>query len=217
MWLVRSDIAWSDRASRLQIYVLEITDYVGTSGVDFDLNNAMGVVDSWTYPAGDFVDIIKPPVCPPGCTTAPILPLSSIRILMDLLFVFPFHAVGRIDSDCDKLDLDSPDQLCALLGNAVSPKGEGECTRTTCRVCPINFPECPKEFLTNCTEVGFKSCRQNNAVSFPLSAREGAVGGLSFPVFMLRTLHPAPTADGWFAWSGCREFSQDQESAQRVH
>jgi len=83
-----------------QVYVKEITDFVGTSGVDYDLNAAKGVQDSWTYPAGDFVDVIKPPVCP-----------------------------------------------------AVSASGEGECTRTTCRVCPIQYPDCPKEFLTNCTEV----------------------------------------------------------------
>ena len=49
-----------------QVYVREITNFVGTSGVDFDLNDAKGIQDSWTYPAGDFVDVIKPPVCPPG-------------------------------------------------------------------------------------------------------------------------------------------------------
>jgi hypothetical protein len=49
-----------------QVYVREITDFVGTSGVDFDLNTANGVQDSWTYPGGDFVDVIKPPVCPAG-------------------------------------------------------------------------------------------------------------------------------------------------------
>jgi hypothetical protein len=73
------------------VYVREITDYVGTSGVDFDLNTAKGVMDSWTYPAGDFVDIIKPPVCPPG---GMILPGSASQQPLDL--------------DCDKMNILNP-------------------------------------------------------------------------------------------------------------
>jgi hypothetical protein len=66
MWQIQPDLILFECGLRPQVYVREITDYVGTSGVDFDLNTAKGVVDSWTYPSGDFVDIIKPPVCPPG-------------------------------------------------------------------------------------------------------------------------------------------------------
>ena len=83
-----------------QIYIHEITDYVGTSGVDYNLYKAAGKVQDWTYPAGDFVDVLRAPNCP-----------------------------------------------------AVDSSGGGECTRQTCRVCPLKFPKCPKEFLTNCTEV----------------------------------------------------------------
>ena len=61
---------------------------------------AQGQVVDWTYPAGDFADVVRSPNCPP-----------------------------------------------------VSPDGQGECTKSTCRVCPLKFPKCPKEFLTNCTEV----------------------------------------------------------------
>jgi len=83
-----------------QVYVREITDEVGTSGVDYDNNEAAGVTQSWVHPGGDFTDVVKPPVCPP-----------------------------------------------------VKPDGSGECTSSTCRVCPLRHPDCPKEFLTNCTEV----------------------------------------------------------------
>lgn len=61
-----------------QVYVREITDFVGTSGVDYDLNAARGIQDSWTYPAGDYVDVIKPPVCPPGePVTRSLIPKNS--------------------------------------------------------------------------------------------------------------------------------------------
>jgi len=88
MLRIQHDLTWLECASRPQVYVREITDYVGTSGVDFDLNTAKGVVDSWTYPAGDFVDIIKPPVCPPG---GMITPFSASQQPLDL--------------DCDKMNM----------------------------------------------------------------------------------------------------------------
>jgi hypothetical protein len=83
-----------------QVYVHDITDYVGTSGVDYNLHKAAGDVANWIYPAGDFANVLRAPNCPP-----------------------------------------------------VDSSGRGECTKSTCRVCPIKHPQCPKEFLTNCTEV----------------------------------------------------------------
>ena len=83
-----------------QVYIVDITNYVGTSGVDYNLYKAAGQVADWTYPAGDFAESLRPPNCPP-----------------------------------------------------VSSDGSGECTKSTCRICPLKYPGCPKEFLTNCTEV----------------------------------------------------------------
>jgi hypothetical protein len=84
-----------------QIYIHDITDNIGTSGVEFMNAKAMGQVVDSTYPPGDFVDVVRPPNCPP-----------------------------------------------------VTGSGEtSECAKNSCRVCPLKFPGCPKEFLTNCTEI----------------------------------------------------------------
>ena len=42
-----------------QIYIHDITDDVGTSGVEYNLYKAQGQVVDWTYPAGDFSDALR--------------------------------------------------------------------------------------------------------------------------------------------------------------
>ena len=93
-----ANVSWSSLS--YQVYVQEITDYVGTSGVDYNLNVAMGRHEDFTYPGGDFVSLVRPPACPP-----------------------------------------------------IASDGTGACSSSSCRLCPRDFSKCPKEFLTNCTEV----------------------------------------------------------------
>jgi len=134
-------------ASLSQVYVREITNFVGTSGVDYDRALKARQNTNWLFPPGDFVDVIKPPVCP-----------------------------------------------------VVYQDGSGQCTSGTCRMCPIDFPDCPKEFLTNCTEVAVNLEKIKNTLNGTTRPLESYV----------------KNAARYTAWTSCGLLStSDRVSANR--
>ncbi|EKX49891.1 hypothetical protein GUITHDRAFT_135587 [Guillardia theta CCMP2712] len=84
-----------------QIYIKDITDFVGTSGVEYNIGKAKGVVNPSAYPPGAFADVLKPTLCP-----------------------------------------------------TVQPNG-----------CPTSYPRCPKQFLSNCTEIAASVLKLKEALN----------------------------------------------------
>uniref|UniRef100_A0A7S4KE26 Pherophorin domain-containing protein n=1 Tax=Guillardia theta TaxID=55529 RepID=A0A7S4KE26_GUITH len=95
-----------------QIYIKDITDFVGTSGVEYNIGKAKGVVNPSAYPPGAFADVLKPTLCP-----------------------------------------------------TVQPNGQGPCTSYDCRSCPTSYPRCPKQFLSNCTEIAASVLKLKEALN----------------------------------------------------